>query len=104
MAKTTSDTETKKTTVIIEGKEYPCVPTLGANFDFKDMTGKEVTQIDPESITELLTYMWAVLKGACRRAGIAFPYETPRDLADVCGNEELEAWSAIMNAGAYKKK
>ena len=70
-----------KNTLTINGKEYPCFRTMAANFDFKDMTGKEVTALDPSSITELIFYLWACLRGACKRMEIDFPFDTPRDLS-----------------------
>ena len=93
-----------KKSIIIDGKEYPCFQTLGANFDFKDVTGKEVSKIDPESITELAAYMWATIKGACTRQGIEFPYQTPRELAYHLDENSIVEWSAMMEANESKKK
>ena len=84
--------------------KYPCFQTLGANFDFKDVTGKEVSKIDPESITELAAYMWATIKGACTRQGIEFPYQTPRELAYHLDENSIVEWSAMMEANESKKK
>lgn len=96
--------ETKKV-FIINGKEYPCMRTLAASFYFKDITSKEVTQIDAESITEMATYMWATIKGACERLGVAFPFEAPRDLALYIDETDILAWSElVMDDGADKKK
>ncbi|MDE6801752.1 MAG: hypothetical protein K2J06_03205 [Muribaculaceae bacterium] len=86
-------------TLIIDGKEYPCTRTMSANFDFKDVTGKEVSEMDPTSITELLIFIWACLRGACKRAEIDFPYPTPRDLAVYLDDSHIEQWSALMTAG-----
>ena len=93
-----------KKSLIIDGKEYPCFQTLGANFDFKDVTGKEISKIDPESVTELTVYIWATIKGACKRQGVDFPYETPRELAYHLDEGSIEEWSAIMETNVSKKK
>ncbi len=35
----------KMMTVIVDGREYPCYPTMGACVRFHDITGKEVAEI-----------------------------------------------------------
>ncbi len=87
----------KKKVIVINGKEYPCFRTLAANFDFKDVTDKEVSKIDTESITELIAYMWATIKGACARMGVEFPYKSPRELSVFLDDNSIAEWSALMN-------
>lgn len=95
-------------TIIIDGKEYPCFRTLAANFDFKDATGKEVTAIAPDSITELTTYLWAVVRGACRRKGVEFPYDNARDMAVYLDESDIIDWNdrmaRSMEADVKKKR
>lgn len=93
-----------KKTILINGKEYPCFKTLAANFDFKDVTGKEATQIDPESLTEIIVYMWATIKGACKRLDVEFPYESPRALAVDLDDDHIVAWTNIINSQPDGKK
>lgn len=85
-----------KTTITIDGKEYPCQRTMGATFDFKDITGKDVSRMDPEDVTESLTFMWATIRAACKRAGVEFPYATPRDMALVITDEEVVEFGHVM--------
>lgn len=84
-------------TITINGKEYPCFRTLAANFDFKDATGKEVTHLDQEAITELVVYMWATIRAACTRTGVDFPYPTARDLAYHLDESDIEQWGKIIS-------
>lgn len=96
IAATPKQESAQKQVININGKEYPCFSTLAANFDFKDVTGKEVNKIDPESITELVAYMWATIKGACYRMGVSFPYESPRELSYYLNDASIAEWSALM--------
>lgn len=99
--------ETKNDTlqvITINGKEYPCFRTMAANFDYKDITGKDVNRLDTDSVTDMLTYMWACLRGACRRMNVKFPYESPRELSVWLDESHIERWSELMNSGDDDKK
>lgn len=85
-----------KSTIIIDGKEYPCQRTMGATFDFKDITGKDVSKMDPEDVTESLTFMWATIRAASKRVGVEFPYDTPRDMALVITDVEVAEFGRLM--------
>ena len=95
-------------TIKIDGKEYPCVRTMGATFDFKDVTGKDISRMDPEDVTENITFMWATIRSASKRAGIEFPYATPRDMANVITDVEVAEFSRLIaeqiTASSDKKK
>ncbi len=96
-----------KPTISIDGKEYPCQRTMGATFDFKDITGKDVSKMDPEDVTESLTFMWATIRSACKRAGKEFPYATPRDMAVAITEAEVVEFGRLMadqDSGDDKKK
>ena len=93
-----------KPTITIDGKEYPCQRTMGAIFDFKDITGKDVSRMDPEDVTENLTFMWAVIRAACQRVDVEFPYATPRDMAIVITDAEVGEFGRIMAGQADDSK
>ena len=93
-----------KKTILINGKEYPCFKTLAANFDFKDVTGKEATQIDPKSLTDIIVYMWATIKGACKRLEMEFPFDSPHELAVYLDDDHIVEWTNIINAKPEGKK
>ena len=48
----------KRIEIIVNGEAYPCSPSMGAMLRFKQETGKEITEIDPTSFSELCTYLW----------------------------------------------
>lgn len=86
----------KKLEITIDGKAFPCSPSMGAMLRFKRETGKEINEIDPTSFTELCTYLWCCAKSAANREKIAFDY-TLMDFADSITPEEMARWSgAIM--------
>lgn len=91
--------------ITLEGEQYPCFPTVGANFDFKDVTGKEVNEMSAESVTENITYMWCCARAACRRMHLEFNYDL-RQFADQLDNEDVEDWGKKLIAAqtASKKK
>ena len=64
-----------KIEVTINGTAYPCRPTMGAMLRFKKETGKEVTEITSNSLTDLcfcVRSRWRgfqnVADGVCRCA------------------------------------
>ena len=63
----------KKLTITVDGKEYPCRPTMGAMLRFKQETGREVTQIEPGDLSGLVTYLWCCIRSSCKREGTDFP-------------------------------
>ena len=56
-----------KIEIKINGEAYPCRPTMGAMLRFKEQTGKEITELDTNSFTDLCTYLWCCIKSACAR-------------------------------------
>lgn len=92
-----------KTVITIDGKEYPCQRTMGATFDFKDITGKDVSKMDPEDVTESLTFMWATIRAACARFDTEFPYATPRDMAMVITEAEVTEFGQLMAEQAQEE-
>ncbi|MDE6860937.1 MAG: hypothetical protein K2J65_11060 [Duncaniella sp.] len=92
----------------INGVSYPCAPTMGAMLRFKKETGKEVTEIDTSSFTELCTYLWCCVASASKREGKDFNL-TLMDFADNVTPEDMEKWgqTLVQNQGgeaADKKK
>ena len=77
--------------VIVDGKEYPCRPTMGAMLRFKRETGREVTDIDG-SLEDLTTYLWCCVCSACRREGKEFNMSL-MDFADHMDPEDLQQWA-----------
>lgn len=103
----------KKISVIIEGKEYPCFITMGAFLDFKNETGREAQAVmGAGDLTDILTWLWACTRSACRREGIEFGMSlvefadriTPETLADWSLSVMEENKEKATEEGAKKKK
>ena len=89
----------KRVEIKINGEVFPCSPTMGAMLRFKQETGKEITEIDPSSFTELCTYLWCCVASAAKREGKEFNMSL-MDFADCVMPEDMTAWgNSIMSDG-----
>lgn len=87
----------KQIEIKINGEAYPCRPTMGAMLRFKQETGKEITEIDPTSFTDLCTYLWCCVASAAKREGKKFEMSL-MDFADSIMPEDMTAWGqSIMS-------
>lgn len=87
--------------VAINGKVYPCRPTMGAMLRFKKETGKEVTEITTDNFSDLCTYLYCCVASAS--AADKVPFDMPlMDFADALSAEDMENWAKAMQAGAAK--
>lgn len=96
----------KRIEITVNGIAYPCSPTMGAMLRFKQETGREITQIDPSSFTDLCIYLWCCVASAAKREGKTFDY-TLMDFADSLTPETMTEWStSIMkkSEGTEEKK
>lgn len=87
----------KRIEITINGEAYPCSPTMGAMLRFKQETGKEITEIDPTSLTELCTYLWCCVVSGAKREGKAFDLSL-MDFADSLTPEDMTAWNTEVTA------
>ena len=89
--------------VNINGVDYPCRPTMGAMLRFKNETGKEVTDIDMNSFSDICTYLYCCIKSACNADKIEFGY-TLMDFADGISPEAMTQWVEAVTGGEDEKK
>lgn len=68
---------------------------MGAMLRFKQQTGKEITQIDPGSFTDLCTYLYCCVASAAKREGKAFDMAL-MDFADAISPEQMEQWNQAL--------
>ena len=87
--------EKKYPAITLDGKEYPCRPTMGAMLRFKQETGREVTQIEPGDLSGLVTYLWCCIRSSCKREGTDFPLSL-MDFADSIGPQDVALWTASL--------
>ncbi len=85
--------------ITINGTAYPCSPTMGAMLRFKQETGREITEIDPTSFTDLCTYLWCCVASAAKREGKTFDLSL-MEFADNLTPEDMTAWNTAITADA----
>lgn len=82
----------KKTTITLStGETYPFEFTMGAMLLFKKETGKEATEADFSSLSELLTILWGGVVAATEATGGNCPY-TLQQFANRIDNQTLVKW------------
>lgn len=86
-----------KIEIKINGEAYPCRPTMGAMLRFKEQTGKEITELDTNSFTDLCTYLWCCIKSACAREQKQFDLSLI-EFADSIDPDDMNAWAAAVQA------
>ena len=87
-----------KVKVTINGKDYPCRPTMGAMLRFKKETGKEVTELTG-SFSELCVYLYCCVASACAADKVAFDMPL-MDFADALSPEDMTALAEQMQGEA----
>ena len=83
--------------VKINGKSYPCRPTMGVMLRFKKETGKEVTEISNGNFSDLCAYLYCCVASACAADKVPFDF-TLMDFADNLSPDEMTAWANQMRA------
>lgn len=95
----------KKIEIILNGKAYPCAPTMGAMVRYRDLRGQEVNQIG-DSLSEMCAYLYCCVVSACKREGVDFDKDF-MDFADSVDADEITRWASAVNesqAQAQKKR
>lgn len=87
-----------KLEVVVNGVAYPCHPTMGAMLRFKKETGKEITEIKADSLSDLCTYLYCCVASASAASGKAFGMSL-MEFADAMSPEDMQAWAMSLNAG-----
>lgn len=91
-----------KATVTINGTSYPCRPTMGAMLRFKKETGKEVTELESNSFSELCTYLYCCVASACSADKIPFGMSLI-DFADALTPDDMSVWIKQMQDNAPRE-
>lgn len=85
----------KRIEITINGTAYPCSPTMGAMLRFKEQTGREITQIDPSSLSDLCAYLWCCVASCAKREGKPFDLSL-MDFADSLTPDDMAEWNAAI--------
>lgn len=90
-----------KTIIVnINGKDYPCRQTLGAMLEFKRVTGREVTNIKADDLSDSITLFWCYIKSACRADKVEFPYS----LEEFADSVNMDVLTEFTKAEVSEKK
>lgn len=87
----------KRIEINVNGTAYPCSPTMGAMLRFKQETGREITEINPGSFSDLCTYLWCCVVSASKREGKDFNLSL-MDFADNINPDDMNEWSEAVTA------
>lgn len=85
----------KRIEIQINGEAYPCSLTMGAMLRFKQETGREITEIDTASFSDLCTYLWCCVISASKREGRRFGM-TLMEFADSIDPADMEQWTKSL--------
>ena len=83
--------------VKIGGKVYPCRMTMGAMLRYRRLTGKEVSEMQGGSVSELATLLYCGTASACSADGVEFGMSLD-EFCDLIGPEDMERMSAGIRA------
>ena len=72
---------------------------MGAMLRFKRETGKEVTDMDGGSLTDICTFLWCCIVSACKADGIPFDMSL-MEFADAVSPDDMSEWTKSVNEGA----
>ena len=72
---------------------------MGAMLRFKRETGKEVTDMDGGSLTDICTFLWCCIVSACKADGIPFDMSL-MEFADAVSPDDMSQWTKSVNEGS----
>lgn len=83
---------TRKQTIRINGGEYPSRMTMGAMMEFKERTGREITELQGADLSLALTLLYCCIVSASRADGIPVAFASPMEMADYMDANDFAAW------------
>lgn len=86
----------KEIRIKVNGKEYPCRPTMGAMLRFKKETGKEASTLTDADLEGNITFLWCCIVSACKHEGLEFDMSL-MEFADAIGIDEMATWADELN-------
>ena len=92
-----------KNEIEIAGKKYPVRVTMGALVRFKQMQGKEVSEMDENSSEDLCAYVYCILLSACNADKIEFEYDF-LSFCDIIDSAKINEMSQMLVDTSCEKK
>lgn len=77
--------------ITYKGRDIPCRQTMGAMLRFKEATGREASEMDETSMTDIMTFLFCCVQSACNADKIEFS-DTLMDFADNIEPAKLTEW------------
>lgn len=90
----------KKQTIRINGIDYPARMTMGAMMEFRQLTGKEVTEMQGADLSLAVTLLYCCIHSAARADGIPVPFASPVEMADFMDADDFAAWQGDQFSAA----
>lgn len=82
-------------------KEYPCRVTMGAMVRFKQESGRDVSGMSSEDVSDSVLFVYCCIKSACSADGVEFGMDF-LDFADHLEPDALNGFYAGMESGKKK--
>lgn len=83
---------TKKQMIRINGVAYPSRMTMGAMMEFKERTGREITEMQGADLSMALTLLYCCIVSASRADGVPVAFASPMEMADYMDANDFAAW------------
>ncbi len=90
-------------TINVGGRELPCRVTMGAMLRFRRETGRDVSGMTSDDVSDLVTFMWCCAASACNADGVEFGL-TLEEFADRLDPSGISEFYEDSRAEASKKK
>lgn len=91
------------TRIKVDGAELPCRVTMGAMLRFKRETGRDVSAMASDDVSDLVVFLWCCVASACNADGVEFGLSLD-DFADRLDPDGLNRFYAEQQAEGSKKK
>lgn len=88
--------------ITIKGQNYPCRITMGALRRFKKETGRDVSGIKENDLSDIATLLWCCVVSACNADGVPFSMNID-DFADCIEPGEMVGFAESLTANTEKK-
>lgn len=87
----------KANTIKVGGKAYPCYPTMGAMLKFRNLTGKEVSEVGPNDLSLMIALCYCQTACACDAEGVDLTLELEQ-FANRLSPDSFYAWCAALGS------
>lgn len=83
--------------VQVKGKSYPCRLTMGAMLRFKELTGREVSDIASDGLTDMVKFIFCCTVSACKADGVELGMSL-EDFADSIDSADMIRINEALNS------